>query len=1595
MLKRSPQQARRGIILMVVLMLITLFAIIGVSFVLYADNEASSARLDRETHSLTRPDLDPQQALGLVLGQVLYGVDDENGVYSGLRGHDIVRGVYGNNSYYDATTNTYYALGNTAPFTANGRLHYTYPKPAMGYPIPPWLNSLNVDNWQLINYTYFPTDGFLRDPERYGVRFGTRTAGSSDTRTDYLAEFAVPYTYPDHNNFALAVIRASDGAVLAQSFHRPWMGFGSLDPLSGFNAMTKDTNWTRPSTSDPTLKYKVLRPRPAEHPNFPLPEDAGGDVKNFLGGPGYWDPVAGKFCNNDSFWIDPGLPPQTGPDGKMFKIMAAMLIVDMGGRVDVNAHGNLLAGRNNSNFWDHRSNHGLGAWEVSLKPVLNFNTTEWQNVFVGRRNASGATEVLGKYGFNPNSLTNPTPTPPGTAVSGNTPHFYSQVDFDAVDNSAMAGTDPATPSWSTTLAGTAAFPTYPGGYQNGNTTERTNHSAIYNATRPQPLPWTVVAMDPMNPTKANSAYNLRFPASDLERLLRFGDTDGPSLSSQLERLCVSNFNNTTEAATAPNLAPPAKRRLLVTTDSSDRNAPGVFPYIYKSNTTPAFADYSGTGGVPSGPTIPFPSIPATTPGALPSATISGTSPTEFGIDWRAAVTTTLRRINLNRQLTQYPLYPAGGNQTQNTYAVRFDDATGMAAQGLNAAQWTQALLDRQNFANDVYRTLLAVTGVPPASATPPSDADLAPRRWLAQLAVNIVDFIDEDDISTPFNFYSAEDGLSPANIGDLSNDATLKAAGVPRYWVFGTELPHVALNEVLAETPDATVANAVTAPPIKLWLELYNPYQTPTGTTQQQDGYPVPLYVGAPNPNPSGLAAYGPYRIEVWNNSVYAGTPNGAGGFYNDNVLGAGVNLNGATTTPRAFVDVTSPNMDFAPTGMPSASPANVIGTGTPQGAQTGITGAYVPAPNDPSLGFFLLGPKTVPADGTFRDPFVATTATPAGTVPKDVPVLKTDSLGYNAPDFTAGATNDERTTGVTVLLRRLANPHLPLNTNPTFTPAPSPGNPSPTPQINPLYNPYITVDYMDRVALRDPNAGTAPYASRGKRQPYAGRTNLDTTKTPQTVYALGADSPVADQTTPSPQNVQHKFGAANTPAPLTGVYDWLVHLDRQVISPMELLHVSGYQPHQLTQQFVLSDKASPAAGDKFQHLAPWFDQNASANTSYRLYRLFEFLETNNRGAGNPLAGRHTGKINLNAIWDKEILTALCDPSTSNRFTQADVDAIWTALMGVRSPGTANSQAGLPGPVGFTTTDITNVNTQLGGTPYSATNKPILPLTTGLSPGNTGSPADNQNKNPRGIGDTLLQQAATQPTPQPNPPLRLFESSKNTTATHPYQRYELLTKIYNNVTTRSNVFAVWVTIGFFDYDPVKGQIGAEIGRSEGRNVRHRLFAVVDRSNALAFSTTVAQPGITNIIQPQSQQPGTNQSGSNAFGLQSVQLTTTTVPNDPNAAPFNTLVVNSAANNGVSWAINSKATLTNGQPIVQPLVLVYEPGTTNEETVVAVPVPTPIPKTNPQQYYYQLQAPFTKTHQAGVTVNCYGHPGAPTRYDPRKDPGVVLHYSIID
>jgi hypothetical protein len=1237
-----------------------------------------------------------------------------------------------------------------------------------------------LDGQRMVNYTAFRNaHGSLADGfVRDPERLGWRTSPGQPPGP-YAGGFNAAYTYPDLNNLFLAAVRA-DGTVLLPSFHRPWTGFGPLTP--------DNPNWF--DTTKPWLKYLVLRPRPADMgPGFPAPEN-GGDVKNLPGTPG----------GNDSVWLDLDFPVLTAADGRKYKPLFAPLIVDLDNRVNVNVHGNVRGAGN-----AHRSNQGWGPWEVNLGRVLP-RGDEWTNLLLG-----GGPSRPGRYG--PDGK----PGPAGAqAAFGPRPHAYAQVDFDA-SNEGTGGL--ATEGLRLPGSGAPAlscFPVFPPGYGNGS------------GGRPGTEGWEhPVLSDPFRRTGDDRA----FAAHNLEALLRHGDTGSPGLASDLVSLCPVNFRD------------PRARR-LVTTHSWDLDRPGAPPWLFDRDASGYQSPLGGAGRPPTGPPVPFPNLSLRLTSAVPPHSdfrTPGASPTDPSADWRAVVAG-LGRLDLNSFLPPYPhqgrgLSPATADSKPLAgYATRFDSAGADAWKQFLAAQSA-----RQGLADDIYRLLLAVTGVPaPQDPLRPTNAELAPRRWLAQLAVNVVDFIDEDEISTPFNFYTARDA------GDPGFDAGALGAGnpeLPRYWVFGTELPRVVVNEVLTEYALPARREPGTFP-VRVWVELFNPLPggTPAGA-QPLDSLPVPLYVTARG----GGRGFSPYRVVIANTNPGAGGPllprSGAG----DNVLG----------TP----DVTQSSTDDSDFARPATTVA-----GTTLSTGPGL------APQ----GFLLLGPPGADANGTIAPP----------AVPGDTPLLKSANLQYlvryTPPDTWSP---DYRVSGVSVLLRRLANPYLPPDPRPVVGGA-----------ANPAYNPFVTADFLSGIPLNDATSPRSVHASRGKPQPYAAD--------PSQVAAQVASPRLA---------TQHTLGRPNVPVPPAGHYDWLVHLDRRPVSPMELLQVSGHPPYRLTRTFISPDR--PGGPVKaFNHRVPWFDQGT------RLYRLFEFLSTDRRGTGP--GGRRAGKVNLNTVWDPETLLALCDPQPGNGFTAADVfnpdrpddpGTVWGRLLASRTPG------GRPGP----------------------DDRPFRSLAVGYSPrpGDALYPAGGDAVNPAGSGidDTLLRAAvagggADAP--------RLFEVPG---PSHPYLKDELLTKLFNNVTTRSNVFGVWLTVGFFevtDERTVPVKLGAELGRVEGRHRRHRMFAVVDRTSLTRFATR--------------------------------STTAVTVPPSGEGvrAAVTPASMSGVGANGRPWRIREGAVLT------------VDSGEAEEEVVVTAVTPT------------SFTATFTKPHAAGFAVLGRGNPGPQVRFNPPEHPEVVLYYAVI-
>ncbi len=297
---------RRGIVLLIVITMLALFATMALAFVYYADAEAAASQLATDAANRTLPDASPELLLTYALREILYG---SNNYSSATRGHELLRTMYGANPnnpgnpynvypgfpgppYYNPNNPT--GL-NFSAYSGIGRLHYMQAV-------------LGDDDYYYPNYQYFQyTDGFLRDPEIYGSR-----ANPSAMLAAYRAGNA-PYTYPDANNMFLAQVSAA-GEVIANSFHRGWL---QQYAAKGANAAQN-------------LKYAILYPDSLYYHNGldknknpllkadgqplgpfnPVGADPGGHVRNLDNSIGFLLPTSITVTGPAGFTLPPPVPPQ-------------------------------------------------------------------------------------------------------------------------------------------------------------------------------------------------------------------------------------------------------------------------------------------------------------------------------------------------------------------------------------------------------------------------------------------------------------------------------------------------------------------------------------------------------------------------------------------------------------------------------------------------------------------------------------------------------------------------------------------------------------------------------------------------------------------------------------------------------------------------------------------------------------------------------------------------------------------------------------------------------------------------------------------------------------------------------------------------------------------------------------------------------------------------------------------------------------------------------------------------------------------------------------------------------------------------------------
>jgi hypothetical protein len=376
------------------------------------------------------------------------------------------------------------------------------------------------------------------------------------------------------------------------------------------------------------------------------------------------------------------------------------------------------------------------------------------------------------------------------------------------------------------------------------------------------------------------------------------------------------------------------------------------------------------------------------------------------------------------------------------------------------------------------------------------------------------------------------------------------------------------------------------------------------------------------------------------------------------------------------------------------------------------------------------------------------------------------------------------------------------------------------------------------------------------------------------------------------PQGAPYLGEAGPTPFP------WLAHLDRPFTSPYELLQVASSSANRLCFEFTPGESllATPAPWlsnnmyfetsgptcdnnfrTPFAHLLNLFHSDSNGSQSPQLARLLDYLEVPSPYSGterwyNPAwhatAGfyrppfnklsrfRDPGRININTIFDPQVWVSAVG-NYPGMDTAAFAEKVFRSRQGYGAAGTLwQMDASYPTFFGnpFRPHDAADLMPNVPLNSYSMRKDGLTTVPHDPSPP---APPPANLTTPRGmpVEATFLRPDpdSIAPIASPPNPFPLFDQQVTTlyddARRNAYFRYQRLQKLGNTFSTHSNVFAVWMTIGYFEVEdnmnPISGpttparvidaihpdglRLGQEIGADSGEIVRHRAFYIIDRS----------------------------------------------------------------------------------------------------------------------------------------------------------------------
>jgi hypothetical protein len=359
-------------------------------------------------------------------------------------------------------------------------------------------------------------------------------------------------------------------------------------------------------------------------------------------------------------------------------------------------------------------------------------------------------------------------------------------------------------------------------------------------------------------------------------------------------------------------------------------------------------------------------------------------------------------------------------------------------------------------------------------------------------------------------------------------------------------------------------------------------------------------------------------------------------------------------------------------------------------------------------------------------------------------------------------------------------------------------------------------------------------------------------------------------------QRLGPSFAAGGAPPGYVGdpmkPFPWITWNARPYSNLIELLMVPASSPDRLLMEFSSPGTTPPGAAINpydpsapqnfrypFRHLLNFFSADASytPGKAANYYRVLEYLRVPSKFVGtetllNPNFFTSTSQKLWPFLPPYNTVSNYRDPGLVNINT-VTAQEVWNAVMnnsGVPNFGPTYQQladsrrfdATMPANGQLLTTN-TALPTSFQGVYRSAASADLVPLKVMMR---------------SGVEATLLRPDKPAGAVVTQSPLFGAKSTfdYNNTDSNAFFRYQPLERISNMVTTRSNVFAVWLTVGYFEVLPwpqagtnpppasltaadyaahADGyQLGAEIGSDTGEIVRHRAFYIIDRSIPVGY-----------------------------------------------------------------------------------------------------------------------------------------------------------------